>query len=250
MKEFIIKFKAWCLVFFASLSFVMMIVFIRQKLVSQSAFKMDYPELVFANPIEIDSGVVISSVKNAIKPFIDKEHTIEVDIDAMKDALLNLPWVKNVAVVRDLPSVIRIVIESKKIVAYKNLVDEYYPVSSDGEALNMPFDLETLVKINKDNKIIIFGTASEKNINSLLKVLNEFPDLKMKVAGAQYINGLRWNLILYDFKDGLIVKLGEDYEKSLNKLMELDAVSGILLKNIKEVDLRNLDRMLIKKRGV
>ena len=46
----------------------------------------------------------------------------------------------------------------------------------------------------------------------------------------------------------LLVKLDNSYDEGLSKLAELDLLQGLLTKNISEIDLRDLDKILVKQR--
>ena len=54
MREFFLKFKFVCLTFFASISVILIILLFRQRLVSEDAFKMTYPEVIFENKLSVD----------------------------------------------------------------------------------------------------------------------------------------------------------------------------------------------------
>jgi hypothetical protein len=69
MKKFFSKFKIFCLMFFASISLVLIIFLFRQKLVSDNAFKMTYPEVLFKNELMIDKDLAIVSIRDLITPY-------------------------------------------------------------------------------------------------------------------------------------------------------------------------------------
>ena len=132
--------------------------------------------------------------------------------------------------------------KSKKIIAYKALEGLYYPISEEGVLLGIPVDYES--------GLLAFGELVEEKLPSLLSSLSEYPNIYEKVVGVQLINGLRWNLILYSTdENGLLVKLDDSYDEGISKLAELDLLQGILSKNISEIDLRDLDKILVKQRG-
>ena len=242
MREFFFKFKFICLTFFASISVLLIILLFRQKLVSDDAFKMTYPEVVFVNKVSIDKDVAVSSLRDLITPFLEQEKLLEVDIRTLSSQIEELAWVENVAVIRDFPNVLKIMIKSKNVIGYKAFDGNYLPVSENGEVLNFPVDYE--------GGFLIFGDLSEEKLPDLLNFLKSYPNLLNKTVGAQLINGLRWNLYLYSVdEDGILVKLDNSFYDGIKKLEELDLLQGILSKNISEIDLRDLDKILIKQRG-
>ncbi|MCR5506513.1 MAG: FtsQ-type POTRA domain-containing protein [bacterium] len=242
MQKFFLKFRFFCLTFFASISVVLIVLLLHKRLVSDDAFKMTYPEVVFVNKVSIDKDLAISSLRDLIVPFLEQEKIFDVDIENMAGAIEVLPWIENVSVSRDYPNVLKIFIKSKNIIAYKSVNGGYYPISESGELLDIPVDYES--------GILVFGDMSEEKVIPLLKYLKKYPNILKKVSGVQFINGLRWNLFLYDLgENGILVKLDNLYEDGISKLAELDILQGILSKDISELDLRDLDKILVKQRG-
>ena len=79
--------------------------------------------------------------------------------------------------------------------------------------------------------------------------MDDYPKIKEKIVAVQLVNKLRFNLVLYNLSDGLLIKLDNDYSDGIERLAELDALQGILSRNISEIDLRDLEKILIKKRN-
>ena len=242
MQKFFLKFRFFCLTFFASISVILIILLFRQKLVSEDGFIMTYPEVIFVNKISVDRDLAVSSLRDLIVPFLNQEKLLDVDIKSMSDEISGFPWVENVAVIRDFPNVLKIIIKSKNIIAYKSVDGEYFPINDKGDVLNIPVDY--------DGGLLVFGDTAEEKLLNLLSFLKNYPDILNKVVGVQFINGLRWNLHLYSLDEsGLLVKLDNSYEDGIIKLAELDLLDGILSKNISEIDLRDLEKILVKQRG-
>lgn len=228
--------------FFAVLSIVVILLVLHRKLVSSnSLFERDYPDVVFLNNTAIDGDYAISQISTATEPFMQTQSIVESDISKIKDVIKSLGWVEDVSVERTFPNKLRFVIKSKEIVAYKLKNNQYYPITSRGEELSKPVDYI--------GGFVVLGDNAENELIPLLKKIKRYRRLSDSVIAAQYINGLRFNLILYSYEDdGLIVKLDDNFNESIDKLMELDATQGILSRNISEIDLRNLDKILIKPR--
>ena len=240
IQKFFSRFKFFCLMGCASICVILIILLFRQKLVSDDAFRMGYPEVVFENDVMIDKDLAIVSIRDLITPYLEAKTLMQVDVKKLQTDIAILPWVKNVAVVRDYPDVVKIVIKSKEIIAYKVVGGNYYPIVKGGEVLKMPVDYL--------GGVLVFGDKSEENLEELLLFLNDYPSLLNKLVGVQFINELRWNLIFYDMVDGLVVKLDNSYENGIMKLAELDVLQGILSRNISDIDLRDLEKILVKKK--
>lgn len=240
IKNFFSRFKFFCLMFFSSISLVLIIFLFRQKLVSDSAFRMTYPEVVFENRVMIDKNQAVSSLRDLIMPYLQTGKLLQVDIKSLQADIAGLPWVEKVAVVRDYPDLIKIFIKSKEVVAYKVIDDYYYPIVKGGDVLEMPVDYY--------GGLLVFGDKAEENLEEFLSFLSGYPSILNKLVAVQFIDKLRWNLILYEMTDGLRIKLDNSYEKGIAKLVELDILQGILSRNISDIDLRDLEKILVKKR--
>lgn len=243
LKELFLKFKLFCLVFFASISVIAIILILRQRLVSDDAFKMSYPELVRENKMAVEEDLAISQLGEIISSYTNDRTRgiVDVDIEGLKLAIEKLGWIEDVAVVRAFPDRIKIILKSKDIVAYKMSNDKYYPIAGQGELLNVP--------VEYSGGLLAFGDNVEAELPELLKFLDDYPKIKGKIVAVQLVNKLRFNLVLYNLSDGLLIKLDNDYSDGIERLAELDALQGILSRNISEIDLRDLEKILIKKRN-
>ena len=242
MQKFFLKVRFFCLTFFAFMSVVLMILLFRQKLVSDDAFKMTYPEVVFENKILFDRDLAISSLRDLIVPFLEQDKLLDLDIVALSNEIMVLPWVENVSVIRDFPNVLKIIIKPKEVIAYKANENGYYPIDKNGKVLNMSVEYK--------NGLLVFGEEAEENLLTLLEYLKNYPNIMKNVVGVQFVNKLRWNLLFFNMDEsGILVKLDNDFEEGLSKLAELEFLQGILSKNISEIDLRDLDKILVKQRG-
>ena len=242
MRKFFLKVRFFCLTFFAFMSVVLMILLFRQKLVSDDAFKMTYPEVVFENKISFDRDLAISSLRDLIVPFLEQDKLLDLDIVALSNEIMVLPWVENVSVIRDFPNVLKIIIKPKEVIAYKANENGYYPIDKNGKVLNMSVEYQ--------NGLLVYGEEAEENLLALLEYLKNYPNIMKNVVGVQFVNKLRWNLLFFNMDEsGILVKLDNDFEEGLSKLAELEFLQGILSKNISEIDLRDLDKILVKQRG-
>ena len=112
-------------------------------------------------------------------------------------------------------------------------------------------DEGNIIPISVDYKsgLIISGDGANENLNDFLNILKKYPRIMDKVVYMQYINGLRWNLFLYAVNDGLLIKLdNEEVELGLQKIERLDASHDLLKRNISEIDIRDINKLLVKQR--
>ena len=96
--------------------------------------------------------------------------------------------------------------------------------------------------------LTIRGEKADVKLSEIIKEINiNFPELKNKVNGLEFVDKRRWNLIL---SSNLLVKLPDTaINESLKNLKKLFDDNQILDSNIIEVDLRIKGRAVIKVDG-
>jgi cell division protein FtsQ len=94
--------------------------------------------------------------------------------------------------------------------------------------------------------IIHWGEAPA-NIYNLFDIISEYPDLKERIKGATFIKKRRWDIYLDDIKEGLLIKLPEEYpESALKKLIDMEKKYKVFKRKLTLIDLRLPDRIDIK----
>ena len=194
IQEFFSKAKKICLVFFVIFCVSYLIISLRQRFVGDDAFLLDYPEVVFKGDLSIDREMAIKDVLNKHN-LLSNPKSFSVDVDEVKDDFLQLSWIKNIAVVKEYPSKLLLVIEPKNIIAYMFNNDEYFPVDEMGNIIPISVDYKS--------GLIISGDGANENLLDFLMVLKKYPKIMEKVVYLQFINGLRWNVFLYAIEDTL-----------------------------------------------
>ena len=93
---------------------------------------------------------------------------------------------------------------------------------------------------------LLVGKDGQKNINELLSLMNEIGSFQSEVLYYEWVGERRWNIHM---KNDLVFKLPEN---NLNKGLEVMRMflneTDTLLKPIVSVDLRNIDKPIIKLR--
>ena len=218
---------------------------VRQKFVGDNAFVLNYPEVEFRGDLSIDVNLALADVRDVLDMYglLLKPKTFSVDVDKLKDELSRLSWVKNVSVVKEYPSKLLIVIEPKNIIAYMYSNGEYFPVDKEGRIIPAGVEYKSGLLIN--------GEGANENLNDLLPVIKKYPRIFDKVVFLQYVNNLRWNVFLYDVLDGILIKFDSDnLEEGLEKINKFDIEQDLLKRNISEIDIRDINKILIKQRNL
>lgn len=241
IQELFLNIRRFLFLLFVVLCVVYLVVSIRQNFVGDNAFTLDYPEVEFKGDLSIDVNMAVADVREVLNKynlfFRPKSFSVNA-YDIMKD-VSQLAWVKNVSVVKEYPSKLLIVIEPKNIIAYMFSNGEYFPVDVDGNVIMSGIDYKS--------GLLITGDGANSNLNDFISAVKKYPRIWNKVVYLQYVNNLRWNVFLYSVEDGILVKLAQDnVEEALAKLNKFDIEKDLLKRNISEIDIRDINKILVK----
>lgn len=180
---------------------------------------------------DVDAVLAIANIQKGDPLF-------SFDTKSAKNLLEKLSWVKSAKVERRLPDTIYIKItEREPFALWQNngkisLIDDKGVFLTDNNLARFK-DL-----------IIVVGKHAPQESGEFLSLLNSEPTVKDKVESAMYVAGRRWDLKL---KNGVQVKLPEkDTEFALSKLSKAQIDDGLLDKDIKTIDMRDNDRIVIR----
>ncbi len=163
-----------------------------------------------------------------------------VDLNAARDAIRRLPWVKTVEIERRLPHVLSVNITERKAIAVYQKNKVYRPVDEDGQII------ETTVR-RLDGLVLLVGEEAPENAPDLLAFLKEEPELFSRVRSAERIGKRRWNIHLDDIEKGIIVRLPEtDPAAEWSRLARLNKSQKLLERDITMVDLRQPDKLILR----
>ena len=210
--------------------------------------------LINFNPYLLDSLFKVKNIKiigsEKTNPYKLKQilssnldNLITLDKDLTKSLLEEVGWVKRASIKKVYPNTLSInIVESDPFAIFYNDQDIFL-IDIDGEIISSNPD------INKyKNLLTIRGEKADVKLSEIIKEINiNFPELKNKVNGLEFVDKRRWNLIL---SSNLLVKLPDTaINESLKNLKKLFDDNQILDSNIIEVDLRIKGRAVIKVDG-
>lgn len=160
------------------------------------------------------------------------------DPDAARERITALPWVKRVAVERQLPDVVLLHITERQPMAIWQHGGAFSLIDSGGEHIPVR-GLEAFRKL-----LVVVGKEAPAHTASLMDVLATSPELSRRVKAAVRIADRRWDLHL---KNGLTVRLPEeDPAGAWRRLAMLAAQQEILDGGLAAVDLRYPDRVILR----
>ncbi|HMK67915.1 MAG TPA: cell division protein FtsQ/DivIB [Stellaceae bacterium] len=209
-------------------------------------------ELVTAKTLALTAGLGFSVEDVAV---LGRDRTEVVDIlDALdvkrgspifaaspaeaKARLEALPWVRSAAVTRLLPDTLAVRIVERKPMALWQHGGKFELIDEEGNVL-------PIVQLGEFSSLpVLVGDGASKSGKVLLEMLAEEPALRDRVAAAIRVSDRRWNLRM---ENGIDVELPEENaEAAWHELARLDRTLGLLERDIRRVDLRLPDRMVLQ----
>lgn len=177
------------------------------------------------------------------------QNILSVDIAAIQQRLLSLPWVREATVTRQLPDrLITHLVEHRPIAVW--LPGDAHHASS-GRATNganLLSDEGDIIQVSALSPYrhlpLITGTDAPAATPALLQLIEGERTLARRVTGAALIDNRRWNI----FIDGRIeVRLPErDAAAAWHRLARLDQAEQLLARAVEAVDLRLEDRVIVR----
>lgn len=163
-----------------------------------------------------------------------------VDIDAIRENLLELPWVKDARVSRQLPDTLKIDIVERKPHALLEKPDRLMLIDDQG------VELEPASRSKAKDMLVISGPGAGQRVTDLDRLLEAAPALRPQVAAAEWVGNRRWNLT---FKTDQILALpqGEDEAASaLISFARLDGQNRLLGGKVSTFDMRAPPRIYMR----
>lgn len=166
-----------------------------------------------------------------------------VDLEAMRDRLLELSWVEDARVSRQLPDTLVVDIVERKPVAVLRKPGRLVLIDAKGH------ELEAVSAAKAKGRLTIAGPGAGKRIEDLAALLAAAPALKPQVREAEWVGNRRWNLT---FKTGQMLALPEGDQPAAKALMtfaRLDGVNRLLGGKAVAFDMRASDRIYLRVPG-
>lgn len=163
-----------------------------------------------------------------------------VDIAALRDELLELSWVEDARVSRQLPDTLVVDVVERKPHAVLKKAGRLVLIDATGH------ELEAISPARARGKLVVAGPGAGKQVGALANLLDAAPALKSQVREAEWIGNRRWNLT---FKTGQVLALPEGSKLSGKALMEfarMDGVNRLLGGKVAAFDMRSPDRIYLR----
>lgn len=160
------------------------------------------------------------------------------DADAARERLLANPWVRTASVMKLYPGTLQVDIEEREPFALWQRGDVVSIINAEGKIITDDVDGRYA------NLLLVVGHGAQYRAGEILRSLEAVPGLRSRVRAARLISERRWDLVL---ENGITVRLPErDVDHALNAVMQMDAESALLSRDIVAVDLRLPDRVVVR----
>lgn len=162
-----------------------------------------------------------------------------VDLQALRASVMELPWVEDARVSRELPDTIVVDVVERVPHAVLKRPDRLALIDRTGHVL------EPVSQAKAKEMLQISGPGAQQQVEALATLLDAAPALKPQVAAAEWIGNRRWNLT---FRTGQVLALPQGADKAAGALMtfaQMDGVSRLIGGKIVAFDMRNPDRVYL-----
>ncbi len=172
----------------------------------------------------------------------------QVDLGALRAGLMQLSWVADARVSRQLPDTLVVDIVERRPHAVLRLSDEgspdrYVLIDDAGHRL------EPVPAARIHGRLVLSGDGAEDQVQALTSLLSAAPALRPQVAQAAWVGQRRWNLT---FRTGQVLALPEGEQASAGALVgfaRLDGTNRLIGGKAAAFDMRAGDRIYIRVPG-
>lgn len=198
----------------------------------------------------VDTGYVVKSVSlrgadriNELKVYerVPLQQAMPlVDVAAIRDDLLELNWIEDARVSRQLPDTIVVDIVERTPHAVLKQADKLVLIDPTGA------ELEPISRANAKGMLMISGPGSRKQVKELTALLDAAPALKPQVDEAEWIGNRRWDLT---FNTDQVLSLPQGDRKAASALVafaKLDGTSRLLGGKVAKFDMRAPERIYMR----
>ncbi|QIG54898.1 FtsQ-type POTRA domain-containing protein [Altererythrobacter sp. BO-6] len=164
----------------------------------------------------------------------------QVDLEAIRADLLELPWVKDARVSRQLPGTLAIDIVEREPHAVLQKPDRFMLVDVEGN------ELEAVSRAAIGDRLLISGPGAARQVAALERLLDAAPALRPQVRGAEWVGNRRWNLT-FGTRQVLALPQGEDEAAAaLVSFARLDGQNRLLGGEVATFDMRAPPRLYMR----
>ncbi len=166
-----------------------------------------------------------------------------VDVAGLRDDLLELSWVQDARVSRQLPDTLVIDIVERRPHAVLRLADRLVLIDAAGH------QLEVISPARARGKLTLSGPGAGRQVAVLAALTEAAPALKPQIREAEWVGNRRWNLT---FKTGQVLALPEGNRPAADALVSfarLDGINRLIGGKVAAFDMRAPGRIYMRVPG-
>lgn len=167
-----------------------------------------------------------------------------VDLADVRDQLLQLNWVKDARVMRQLPDTLAVDIVERVPHAVLRKPDRLVLIDATGH------ELEPISRANARGMLVIGGPGASRQVAALTRLIEAAPALGPRIEAAEWVGNRRWDLT---FDTAQLLALPEGSREAASALVtfaEMDGKSRLLGGKIVTFDMRVANRIFLGINGV
>lgn len=161
-----------------------------------------------------------------------------VDMEGVRDRVAMIGWVRDVAVSRQFPNIVRIDVTERVPIAVWQHDGQLTLIDNTGTQITRA-GIENFQFLPQ-----VVGPDANVAAASIVPVLQSEPMLYAQVNAAIRVGGRRWDVL---FKNGVRAKLPSGgAARAWRRMADLQAKHNVLAREIEAVDLRQPDRLVLR----
>ncbi|KLI64215.1 cell division protein FtsQ/DivIB [Aurantiacibacter marinus] len=166
-----------------------------------------------------------------------------VDMHGLREELLELPWVRDARVSRQLPSTLVVDIIERQPHAVLQRPDRLMLIDPSG------VELEPISRDAAKDYLLIEGPGAQDRVRDLTSLLDTAPALQSQVKAAEWVGNRRWNLTFITDQRLALPEGGDRAAAALISFAQADGVHRLIGGQAASFDMRNAPRMYMNVPG-
>jgi cell division protein FtsQ len=164
--------------------------------------------------------------------------TIGFDAEAARARIAGLPWVESVEVRKIYPGTLQVAIVERRAFAVWQRGTDLSVIERSGHVI-VPYSAARDATLP-----LVIGVGAPEAAPDFVDRVRTLPELASRIKAFIRIGERRWDVRL---ENGVTVRLPESSEDdALHRLVAMDRDSGLLSRDIKAVDMRLSDRLVVQ----
>ncbi|MHA6316763.1 cell division protein FtsQ/DivIB [Altererythrobacter sp. CAU 1778] len=163
-----------------------------------------------------------------------------VDLDAMRGGLLELSWVKDARISRQLPDTLVVDIVEREPHAVLRKPGRLVLIDAEGA------ELEPIAADAAKGMLHISGPGAGKQVERLSRLLDAAPALRPQVTDAEWVGNRRWN-VTFNTDQVLALPMGdEEAATAFVSFAQMDGVNRLIGGKVATFDMRSPERIYMR----